>query len=151
MARIKVIFSLDVDGILFVSAVDESSGEEQNLSIQTNHGLNIQDMRNIVESSIKNAKDDVEKRMLIESKIKAKGFLNEIDAVKKDIEILSSKKDIENINNLIKMLEKEIESNDKDKINGLIDELNEATKSFAQKRIDKNFNSLVGEEVNLLE
>ena len=151
LARIKVIFSLDVDGILFVSAVDESSGEEQNLSIQTNHGLNIQDMRNIVESSIKNAKDDVEKRMLIESKIKAKGFLNEIDAVKKDIEILSSKKDIENINNLIKMLEKEIESNDKDKINGLIDELNEATKSFAQKRIDKNFNSLVGEEVNLLE
>ena len=69
--RIKVRFSLDVDGILFVSAIDESSGNEKNLVIKTNKDLNIDEMKKIVESSIKNAKEDMDTRLLIESKIKA--------------------------------------------------------------------------------
>ena len=50
--RIKVRFSLDVDGILFVSAIDESSGKENNLVIKTNEQLSIQEMRELVSSSI---------------------------------------------------------------------------------------------------
>ncbi len=149
--RIKVVFALDVDGILFVSAVDESTGEEKHVVVKTDDGLNIKDMRDIVESSIKNAKDDMQKRMLIESKIKAKGFLNEIDAVKKDIDTLCSKKDIEKINKFIKMLKDELEKFDADKINDLIEKLNESTKSFAQMRIDEKFSSIVGEKTDLLE
>ena len=45
--RIKVRFSLDVDGILFVSAIDESSGNEKNLVIKTNKDLNITEMKNL--------------------------------------------------------------------------------------------------------
>ncbi|MBS91744.1 MAG: hypothetical protein CMM95_01645 [Rickettsiales bacterium] len=149
--RIKVVFSLDVDGILFVSANDETSGEENHLVIKTDDGLNINDMRKIVESSIENAKDDMQKRMLIESKIKANGLLNEIDAVKKDIDILCSKKDIEKINKFIKMLKEELKRFDADKINDLIEKLNESTKSFAQRRIDEKFSSLVGKKTDLLE
>ena len=80
--RIKVRFSLDVDGILFVSAIDESSGNENNLVIKTNEQLSIQEMRELVSSSIQNAKKDIDLRLLIETKIKATKLINEINNVK---------------------------------------------------------------------
>ena len=63
--RIKVMFSLDADGILFVTAKDEETGNENDISIKTNNELDISEMRKIVESSIINAKDDVEQRMIM--------------------------------------------------------------------------------------
>ena len=69
--RVKVRFSLDADGILFVSAIDESTGNEQNSVIKTGIDLSVEEMKKIVESSIENAKEDMDTRSLIESKIKA--------------------------------------------------------------------------------
>ena len=60
---------------------------------------------------------------------------------------LDAETEIEKINRMINMLKKELNSNDVDKINHLIDQLNESTKQFAEKRIDKSFSSLVGEEI----
>ena len=49
------------------------------------------------------------------------------------------------------MLKDELEKFDADKINDLIEKLNESTKSFAQMRIDEKFSSIVGEKTDLLE
>ena len=96
-------------------------------------------MKKIVESSVKNAKEDMDTRLLIESKIKASRLINEIENVKDQIETLCTKKDIENINKTSNMLKKEIKTNNKERIDDLIDNLNEKTKNFAQKLIDKKF------------
>ncbi|MBD23038.1 MAG: Fe-S protein assembly chaperone HscA [Alphaproteobacteria bacterium] len=149
--RIKVRFSLDVDGILFVSAIDESTGKETNLVIKTSHDLSVEEMKKIVESSIENAKDDMDARLLIESKMKASRLINEIENVKDKIESLCSKKDIENINKTSNMLKMELKTNNKDKIENLVEILNEKTKDFAQKLIDKNFKSFVGKNLDTLE
>ncbi len=149
--RIKVRFSLDVDGILLVSAIDESSGKEKNLVIKTGSDLTVEEMREIVKSSIENAKDDMDTRLLIESKIKASRLLNEIENVKDQIESLCSKKDIENINKTSNMLKKELKTNNKDSIEDLVENLNEKTKNFAQKLIDKNFENFVGKDLDVLE
>ena len=149
--RIKVRFSLDVDGILYVSAIDESSGNEKNIVIKTNKDLNISEMKKLVESSIKNAKEDMDTRLLIESKIKASRLINEIENVKDQIETLCTKKDIENINKTSNMLKKEMKTNNKERIETLTDNLNEQTKNFAQKLIDKNFKNFVGKDLDILE
>ena len=149
--RIKVRFSLDVDGILFVSATDESSGNEKNLVIKTNKDLNITEMKKLVESSIKNAKEDMDTRLLIESKIKASRLINEIENVKDQIETLCTKKDIENINKTSNMLKIEMKTNNKERIETLTDNLNEQTKNFAQRLIDKNFENFVGKDLDILE
>ena len=146
--RVKVRFSLDADGILLVTAIDDSIGKENNLVVKTNHNINILEMKSMIESSIKNAKDDMAQRMLIESKVKAKNLINEILGVKKELNSISSKDDIDKINNLIDKLNKEIEMNDADKINNIIEELNNSTKNFAQKRIDKSFSKLVGKDLD---
>ena len=49
-------------------------------------------MRKIVESSIHNARDDMDTRLLIESKIKASRLINEIENVKDQIESLVQKR-----------------------------------------------------------
>ncbi len=149
--RIKVIFSLDADGILFVTACDEETGVENNLSVKTNDELDLNEMRKIVESSIENAKDDVHQRMIIEAKIKAQSFLNEIDAVKKDIELLCSKNDIKIIDEKVAMLKNSIKNDDYDIINERVDDLNRSTESFAQKKIEKDFSEVIGRDVEEIE
>ena len=149
--RIKVRFSLDVDGILFVSAIDESSGNENNLVIKTNEQLSIQEMRELVSSSIQNAKKDIDLRLLIETKIKATKLINEIDNVKPMMNKLCTTKESEEINNIIKLMKIELKSDNKDKISNLIDDLNDKTKNFAQKIIDSNFSNFVGKEIDILD
>ncbi len=145
--RIKVIFSLDADGILYVSAKDEETGSESDISLKTNENLDLAEMRSIVESSILNAKNDMEQRMLIESKIKAKTFLNEINSVKKDIELLCSKNDIKDIEFKIKKLEEVIKTSNSDLINECVDVLNKSTESFAQLKIEKDFSDVIGKDI----
>ncbi len=146
--RIKVVFSLDADGMLFVNAKDEENENESDIIVKTNENLDLNEMRAIVESSILNAKDDIDQRMIIEAKVKARSFLNEIQAVKKDIELLCSKNDIEDINKNINMLQDAIQGNNCDMINEQIEKLNKSTEPFAQKRIEKDFSEVVGKEIN---
>ena len=143
--RIIVRFSIDVDGILVITAIDESTCMKENLVIKTDDNINIKDLKEIVESSIKNAEEDVSFRMLIEWKIKAKKIINEIHYYQKDIEKLCEKKNIENISNLINMLQKELNKNDKDKIEQLYNKLNKETEFFAEKKIGSEFSNLVGQ------
>ena len=135
--RINVRFSLDADGILFVSASEESSGKEKNLAIKTNSDLSIQEMRLIVESSIKNAKD-IDLRLLIEAKIKAQKLLMRLN-VENIRKKLCSKNEIIEINKIIKMMKIELNSDNKEKIIKLVEQLNEKTKGFAEKIINSNF------------
>ena len=145
--RIKVRFSLDADGILFVSAFDESSLNENSLVIKTNNELSINEMRSIVESSIKHAQKDMDLRFLIESKVKATKLINEISNAEKLMNKLCSKKEIKNINKIIILMKNEIKnSNNKDKIDKLTETLNESTKEFAEKILNQNFSSFVGKK-----
>ena len=149
--RVRVRFSLDADGILFVSAIDESTGNEQNSVIKTGIDLSVEEMKKIVESSIENAKEDMDTRSLIESKIKATRLINEVNNAKREIQNLCSKKDIEKIYNITNMLNNELKKNNKVEIDNLVEDLNEVTKSFAEKIVNKNFKNFVGKDIDILE
>ena len=90
-------------------------------------------------------------RLLIESKIKASRLINEIENVKEQIQSLCSKKDIENIHKTSNMLKSELKNNNRDNIDNLVEILNEKTKDFAQKLVDKNFQNFVGKDLDTLE
>ena len=49
------------------------------------------------------------------------------------------------------MLKKELKKNNKENIENLVEILNEKTKDFAQKLIDKNFEGFVGKGLDTLE
>ena len=81
-----------------MSAIDESSGKENNLVVKTNDQLSIHEMRELVSSSIQNAKKDIDLRLLIETKIKATKLINEINNVKPMMNELCTSEESKEIN-----------------------------------------------------
>lgn len=135
-ARIEVTFSLDVDGLLTVSALEKVTNTAQKIEVRPIYGIGNQDIENMVEDSYKNARSDHEARLLAESIIAAN---REIDNLQKafiespDIISVSEKSEIEEY---IVRLEKSIELGDRDSITSATKDLNDKSEHFREERMN---------------
>ena len=68
MARIAVKFHIDADGLLTVTAKEESTGETAKIEVQPMHGLTDGEVEEMLESSYKNAREDFDKRRVADLK-----------------------------------------------------------------------------------
>ncbi|MBL8957239.1 MAG: Fe-S protein assembly chaperone HscA [Myxococcaceae bacterium] len=80
IGRVEVKFSVDADGILSVSAKEQSTGIEQKITVKPTHGLTDDEIEQMLLDSIDHAEDDIQKRLLREQQIEAQRIL--IDAAK---------------------------------------------------------------------
>lgn len=69
MARIRVVFALDADGLLTVSASEQTTGVEQKVEVKPSYGLSEAEMVTMLKDSIAHAKEDVTLRMLKEAQL----------------------------------------------------------------------------------
>lgn len=149
--RISVRFVIDSNGILSVTASDNSSGMQKELEVKPTHNLEITEMKSMITDSIKYASDDMKKRMLVESKINAQTFLNELSSVNEELKELCTKQEIKKIEMLVNKLKIEISGNNVDIINDLVEKLNKATQNFSENRVKKSLKSgLVGKKYDKL-
>lgn len=65
-ARVRVDFSIDVEGLLTVSAFEKTTGLSQHIEIRPSHGLDEKTIAQIVMESQKFGKEDIQKRFDIE-------------------------------------------------------------------------------------
>jgi len=68
MPQVEVSFDVDANGILNVTAKDKSTGKEQSIRIEASSGLSDTDVERMQKEAEEHAKDDEEKRELIEKK-----------------------------------------------------------------------------------
>ncbi|MFO0600398.1 MAG: Fe-S protein assembly chaperone HscA [Myxococcaceae bacterium] len=80
MGRVKVTFKVDADGILSVSAKEETTGVEQAITVKPTHGLTDEEIEQMLLDSIDHAEDDLQKRQLAEQRVEAERLL--IDGAK---------------------------------------------------------------------
>ena len=80
MARVEVRFAIDADGILTVSAKEQTTGAEQKVTVKPTHGLTDEEIEQMLLDSIENAEADVQQRLLVEQQVDAKRVV--IDARK---------------------------------------------------------------------
>lgn len=92
--EIKVIFDIDEDGILSVSAMHEPTGKEQSMRITGQSGLSQEEIERIIEDANAHAEEDRKFRELVDARNDA------------DSEIYKAKKILDEIGNSIKQLEK---------------------------------------------
>ncbi|MFT3708333.1 MAG: Fe-S protein assembly chaperone HscA [Archangium sp.] len=75
MGRVQVTFRVDADGILQVSAKEETTGVEQQITVKPTHGLTDEEMEQMLLDSIDHAEDDMQKRLLAEQRVEAERLL----------------------------------------------------------------------------
>lgn len=135
--KIEIQFIINADGILKVKAKELRSGTEQSIDIRPQYGITEEDMAKMLMDSIQNANEDMAVRGLLEARNEANHILLSADKfVKQNIDILSEE-EIVTTANFAEALREIAGSNDKDKINQAIQELNEFTSPLAHRAMDK--------------
>lgn len=136
-AHIRVTFQVDADGLLTVSAGEDTSGIETKVEVKPSYGLSEEEMSTMLYDSMKHAKDDMELRLLTEARVEAeRAMLAVRAALQADCSLLSVE-EREAIGEQMDNVIDAIKGSDRDAINAAAENLDKATRIFAEKRMDK--------------
>jgi molecular chaperone HscA len=80
MARLKVTFTVDADGILSVSAREEYTGKEASIRVKPSYGLTDDEVERMIRDSFDHADDDMGARLLMVERVEADRILNATQA-----------------------------------------------------------------------
>jgi molecular chaperone DnaK len=136
--QIEVVFDVDANGILNVSAKDKATGKEQSIRIEASSGLSEEDIEKMQSDAEEHEKEDKEKRELVEAKNIAEQLVYTAEKSLKDYgEKVGDdiKKDVED---KIASLKKAIEGTEKEKIKTASDELSSALSKIGEEMSKHN-------------
>lgn len=152
VARVKVSFTVDADGLLSVTASEMHTGETQHVEVQPSYGLSIEEVEAMLRASMENAQDDILQRLLIEVRVEASRLINEVkSSLKKDGKLLNEEEKAR-IDWQIEVLRAAMDSDVREKIEYETMQLNEGIQSFAEKRMNAAIAaSLAGKHVEEVE
>lgn len=112
-ARIEIEFTVNVDGILTVTAREKATGIEQTVEVNSNFGLSEADVQNMVNQSINSFDEDMKARSLAEAKINGNKLIHLVENVSTD----------QKLKNLLQKAKNALQGNDLNEINNAIAEL----------------------------
>jgi molecular chaperone DnaK len=84
MPQIEVTFDIDANGIVHVAAKDKATGREQSVKIQASSGLGEDEIKRMVRDAEQHAKEDQERRELIEKKNKLDQLVYQVERTMND-------------------------------------------------------------------
>jgi molecular chaperone HscA len=154
-ARIRVTFQVDADGLLSVSAREQTSGVEANIAVKPSYGLSDSEIAGMLTAGIANAERDKNLRMLREAQVDARRLLDATEAaMAEDGHELLSKPEWDLIwTNIYELAETLIlgDSNNIDDLRKATEALNAATGIFAARRMDVSIRkALSGKQIESL-
>ncbi|MBS8274568.1 Fe-S protein assembly chaperone HscA [Thalassospira tepidiphila] len=148
-ARIRVQFNVDADGLLTVSAREETTGTEQEVAVKPTYGINESDMATMLRDSMVHAREDMEMRVLTEARVDARRNILAVNAAMEADRALLSKEDEASINQAIANLETAMAGEDREAINDAAEALENASRPFAEARMDSRIRqALAGQNVD---
>lgn len=151
-ARIRVTFQVDADGLLSVTAREQSSGIVADIVVKPSYGLSEDQIIHMLKSSFGAAEQDKEARALREAIVDAERLIEAINAALKQDGYLLSVDEKTQIEAQVIALEATRQGSDKDSIMQAVEALNEATENFAGRRMDASVKqAFAGQDLNKLE
>jgi molecular chaperone HscA len=151
-ARIRVTYQIDADGLLSVSAREQSSGVESHIVVKPSYGLSDAEVARMLQDSGRFASEDMKARALKEQEVESNQLLIAVDAALEQDGDLLSEAARAVIQTSMDALRATLMSADHLLIKRAVSQLNEATVVFAQARMDKSVSSaLTGQNISKLE
>ncbi len=133
-ARIAVTFQVDADGILEVTAREQSTGIEQTIAVKPSHGLTDEEVERMLLESIAHADEDVRRRMLAEARVEATRLAAATETAVADDGDLLAPAERAAIEAALARLKS---AADLEALRGATAEVDQATQDFAHRRMDR--------------
>jgi molecular chaperone HscA len=150
-ARIRVHFQVDADGLLAVSAREQTTGVEAAISVKPSYGLADTDIARMLQDSQAHAAADMEARALAEAQVEAERMLvATLSALGADGDLLAPEERA-CIEAAVAKVRQLVGGSDRHALNSAVAALNRATEEFAARRMDRSVSAaLAGRSVDSL-
>jgi len=137
-ARIRVTFQIDADGLLSVSAREQTTGIESSVMVKPSYGLSDNEIERLLRESITHAQEDDVARTLREQQVDADRLMSAVRGALVLDRALLSDDEYAKIENALSALQAIRDNEDLASIKRAIKNLDQATQIFARRRMDKN-------------
>ncbi len=138
-ARIKVTYQVDADGLMSVTAEEESSGVKADITIKPSYGLTDNEIETMLRDSMSHAKEDIDARMLAEQKVEAKRVIEAVDsALSQDGHDLLNEDEYAQIVSARNQLEEMIEKSTTEELKKAIKDLENSSEEYVARRMNES-------------
>ncbi len=147
-ARIRVTFTVDADGLLSVSAKEQTSGVEAHIDVKPSYGLSDEQVAQMLQDGFATAQQDMKARALVEARVDAdRMLLATMSALEADADLLQPEA-LDKIHALMEQLRAVQASEDAAQIEAATQALAKGTEAFAAQRMNRNIReALAGKSV----
>jgi molecular chaperone HscA len=150
-ARIRVAFDVDADGLLAVSAREQTTGVEAAITVKPSYGLSDTEITRMLQDSFAHATDDVVARALAEVQVEADRIVAATEAALRSDGDLLSPTERSQIDDALAAVERRRADSDHLALRASVEALNRATDEFATRRMDRSMRAaLAGKRVDAL-
>ncbi|MBK7739464.1 MAG: Fe-S protein assembly chaperone HscA [Saprospiraceae bacterium] len=148
LPKIEVVFKVDADGILLVKAREERSNTETQVEIKAQYGISEEEMALMLLDSIKNAKEDVKIKALIEARNEANNIILSTEKFLNQHAELFTDEEFAPLILIADKLKEVVKGEDKDAIHDIIHQLDKIARPMAEKAMDYSIRqSLAGKSI----
>lgn len=133
MPQIEVIFDIDANGILNVSARDKATGKAQSIVIKASSGLSEEEVQSMIKDAQSHAEDDKKFKELAETRNQADSLIHSCEKSMKDLEAEMSAEEKTSLETAIAEAKEALKGTDKDAIDAKIKVLTEASGKLAER------------------
>ena len=130
--QIDVIFDIDANGIMHVSAKDKATGKENKIVIKSSSGLSDEEIEAMVADAEAHAEEDAKAKSLVDAKNQAESMVNNIKKTLTEGEAPLEDDEKANIEKAIADVEEAVEGEDVEDINAKVSVLMEASHKLAE-------------------
>jgi molecular chaperone HscA len=148
-ARIRVTFQVDADGLLSVSAREQTTGVQAHIEVKPSYGLDDTVITQMLKDSFTHAQTDAQQRARAEAIVEAESIIAAVSgALTLDTDLLSTDEQ-HAIQTALEQTQHQIERGNAQDIRDAIHSLNHATDEFAARRMNRNIQrALQGKNVS---
>jgi Fe-S protein assembly chaperone HscA len=144
MPKIEVIFLIDANGILQVTATEQRTGKASAIEVKPTYGLSDTDVERMVEESFTFAEADVEARLLIETRNEADTVITHVERALGQGATLVGAEESASIETALEALRHARGGSDRDLIREATTALNRATEHLAEVMMDAALKGALG-------